>query len=127
MPFLVLLKAERNKISSAALNSCPYLQVLVLNKNQICETADISQPYLETLDLSNNVIYEVRFKSENLKQLTQLELVGNQLIELAGDFPVSLEKLYLAQNRIHKIIASGEFKLWSEKGKIRCYSSTRSL
>ncbi|XP_045469596.1 leucine-rich repeat-containing protein 23-like [Harmonia axyridis] len=111
MPFLILLKAERNKITSAALDPCPYLQVLVLNKNQICETDNIGQPYLETLDLSNNLIYEARFQSENLKELKQLELVGNQLVELAGQFPTSLEKIYLAQNRIHKIVASDLSKL----------------
>ncbi|KAL3277206.1 hypothetical protein HHI36_012556 [Cryptolaemus montrouzieri] len=111
MPFLILLKAERNKLTSAALNPCPYLQVLVLNKNQIVETNDITQPYLETLDLSNNSIYEVRLVSKNLKELKLLELTGNQLTELAGDFPVSTEKLYLGMNRINKIIASDLSKL----------------
>ncbi|KAK9887197.1 hypothetical protein WA026_021039 [Henosepilachna vigintioctopunctata] len=111
LPYLILLKAERNKITSAALNPCPYLQVLVLNKNQITETNNISQPYLETLDLSHNNIYEVHLDSDKLKELKQLELKGNQLTELAGDFPVSVEKLYVAENRIQKIIVSDLSKL----------------
>ncbi|KAF2892785.1 hypothetical protein ILUMI_13387, partial [Ignelater luminosus] len=52
MPYMILLKAERNRVESAALLVMPFLQVLCLNKNQILETCDINQPMLEYLELN---------------------------------------------------------------------------
>ncbi|KAJ8928377.1 hypothetical protein NQ314_019042 [Rhamnusium bicolor] len=86
MPFMIFLRADRNRIESAALSPMPYLQVLILNKNQITETCDINQPMLEYLELEDNLIYTAQFDTEHL----------------SGTYPCSLEKLYLAQNRISK-------------------------
>lgn len=102
MPFLIFLKAHRNILTSAALSVMPFLQVLSLSKNEITDTIGINQPILECLDLNFNVILSIEIKPENLLMLKQLELRGNELVELSGNFPPTLENLYLAQNRISR-------------------------
>ncbi|CAH0553051.1 unnamed protein product [Brassicogethes aeneus] len=103
MPFVILIKAANNKIESAALGMMPYLQVLVLSKNQITETCDINQPLLDTLDLNHNLICTAQFDVERLEGLKILELRGNHLLDFAGNYPLKLEKLYMANNKITKI------------------------
>lgn len=103
LPYLLYLKAERNKIESAALTPMPYLQVLILSKNQITETCDINQPILETLDLGYNEIYTVQFDRERLENLKELSLHANHLLDTSGMYPLRLENLYLACNKITKI------------------------
>lgn len=60
LPFLIALRAQRNRIESAALETMPFLQVLSLSKNQISETCDIFQPILHSLDL--NCEYHILFR-----------------------------------------------------------------
>lgn len=74
MPFLILLKVDRNKVESAALGYMPYLQVLSFNQNKIIETNDIYQPLLDSLELHYNFICNVQFSVEGLKNLKQLEM-----------------------------------------------------
>lgn len=84
MPFLVLLKAERNKIESAALKPMHYLQVLTLNQNQIKETGTIDQPLLECLEMNHNDIYATQFETANLDNLKVLEMRSNLLFDISG-------------------------------------------
>ncbi|XP_023013747.2 leucine-rich repeat-containing protein 23 [Leptinotarsa decemlineata] len=103
LPFLIFLKAERNRIESASLQCMPYLQVLILNKNQITETGGLNQPLLETLELSDNSIYTAQFEPEKLSKLKVLSMSGNHLIDASGTYPTGLEKLFLGNNNISRI------------------------
>ncbi|VEN38480.1 unnamed protein product [Callosobruchus maculatus] len=103
IPYLLYLRAERNRLESAGLKVSPYLQVLLLNMNQIAETCDINQPMLELLELGENVIYTAQFDAERLPNLKELSLHNNHLIDTSGVYPSSLEKLYLNNNKIVKI------------------------
>ncbi|XP_050304039.1 leucine-rich repeat-containing protein 23-like [Anthonomus grandis grandis] len=103
MPFLILLRANRNRVESGALNAIHYLQVLCLNINKIEHTYDIAQPMLETLQLEFNQIFTAQFDSEKLPKLKELDLKGNHLMDLSGEYPQSLERLYLAQNKITRL------------------------
>lgn len=102
MPYLVLLKAERNVIGGASFRPMPYLQTLALGANRVADTRAISQPYLDALDLSDNAIARADFDGD-LPALKQLDLHGNRLDELGGALPTSIEKLFVAQNRIASI------------------------
>ncbi|XP_063912802.1 leucine-rich repeat-containing protein 23-like [Zophobas morio] len=108
MPFLILLKAERNRVDSASLDTMHYLQVLDLNQNQIKNVENINQPLLDVLELNFNDIYITRFETANLEKLKQLELRSNLLFEISGTFPLSIEKMYLAGNKI-SVITSPDF------------------
>ncbi|XP_018335157.1 leucine-rich repeat-containing protein 23-like [Agrilus planipennis] len=90
MPFLILLKAERNRMQSAALKPAPYLQLVIMKV---------------LYNVTDNQVYNVQFVSEGLPELKQLELRGNFLPDFSGSFPTSIEKLYMAENRISKIIS----------------------
>ncbi|KAL1516396.1 hypothetical protein ABEB36_000314 [Hypothenemus hampei] len=103
LPFLIMLKVSRNRVESAALDTMHYLQELILNLNKIEETCDIAQPMLDTLDLGFNQIFTAQFDDEKLPNLKELSLKGNQLIDLSGSYPKSLEKLFIAENNITKI------------------------
>ncbi|RZC32960.1 LRR 8 domain containing protein [Asbolus verrucosus] len=103
MPFLILLKAERNRVESACLKPMYYLQVLDLNQNQIKDVGNIDQPMLECLELSYNDIYATHFDTANLNNLKQLELTNNLLFDISGVYPPNLEKMYMAANKISTI------------------------
>ncbi|KAK9681323.1 hypothetical protein QE152_g38397 [Popillia japonica] len=100
MPYVLYIKAQRNMIESAALNPMPYLQVLSLSRNCITETCDINQPMMQCLDLNYNQIYTAQFDVARTEALKQLEMRGNQLFDISGSFPLGLENLYLAENKI---------------------------
>ncbi|XP_076260575.1 leucine-rich repeat-containing protein 23-like [Rhynchophorus ferrugineus] len=103
MPFLILLKADRNRVESGSLNSMPYLQMLSLNINKIEETYDIAQPMLETLNLEFNQIFTAQFEKERLQNLKELNLKGNHLMDISGSYPDTVERLFLAQNKITRL------------------------
>ncbi|XP_017779352.1 PREDICTED: leucine-rich repeat-containing protein 23-like [Nicrophorus vespilloides] len=111
LPFLVQLYAQRNFVECALLKEMPYLQDLSLSRNQITITSGIEQRALEYLDLNFNQIYQMEFDSSLLPHLKLLELRGNYLFEVGGNIPESIEKLYLASNRISRIIESDLSKL----------------
>ncbi|KAK4877837.1 hypothetical protein RN001_010343 [Aquatica leii] len=111
MPFLIMLKAEHNRITSAALKTINCLQVLRLNKNNILDTIGINQPALNHLELSYNQIYMAQLDDDDLSQLKHLELRGNFLPNLGGNIPCNVEVLYLAENRINKILSPTLSKL----------------
>ncbi|XP_030764578.1 leucine-rich repeat-containing protein 23-like [Sitophilus oryzae] len=111
MPFLILLKADRNRIESGALGEMPYLQVLSLNINKVEETYDIAQPMLETLNLEFNQIFTAQFESERLPHLKELDLKGNHLMDISGMYPEHLERLFAAQNKITRISGLAMSKL----------------
>lgn len=108
MPFLLLLKAERNRVKSTNLETMYYLQVLDFNYNQINDIGSINQPLLDCLELNHNNIYTTNFENAKLTNLKHLELRSNLLFDISGSYPPSLEKLYLAANKI-TIINLGEF------------------
>jgi hypothetical protein len=103
MPFLIFLKAERNRVESASLKPMYYLQVLDLNQNQIKDVGNIDQPMLESLGMNYNDIYTTQFDTANLNNLKQLELRSNLLFEVSGVYPPNIEKLYMAANKITTI------------------------
>ncbi|XP_060527367.1 leucine-rich repeat-containing protein 23-like [Cylas formicarius] len=103
MPFLLLLKAERNRLESAALSEAHYLQVLDLNWNRISDTSDISQPTLEWLNLEFNEIVDVRFDSEKVPKLKELDLKGNRITRVGGTYPESIARLFLSENQIGRL------------------------
>ncbi|CAH1119342.1 unnamed protein product [Phaedon cochleariae] len=103
LPYLIFLRAERNRVESVGLERMSYLQVLILTRNQVQETGDLDQPMLETLELAHNSIYTPQFVPERLVNLKELGLRGNHLLDTSGTFPSSLEKLFLCNNGIRKI------------------------
>ncbi|CAG9863471.1 unnamed protein product [Phyllotreta striolata] len=103
IPFLLFIRAERNRLESAALKPMPYLQVLILNSNAIIETGEIHQRMLHTLELSENQIFTAQFVPDQLESLKELSMAGNHLLDTSGTFPANVEKLYLCRNKIAKI------------------------
>ncbi|XP_057665259.1 leucine-rich repeat-containing protein 23-like [Diorhabda carinulata] len=103
LPYLLYIRAERNRIESAGLNPMHFLQVLIFNKNSIRETGEICQPILETLELADNFIYTVQFDAERLENLKELVLSGNHLLDTSGTYPKNLEKLFMGKNKIIRI------------------------
>ncbi|XP_071057282.1 leucine-rich repeat-containing protein 23-like isoform X1 [Onthophagus taurus] len=115
MPFVIYIKAQRNRIESACLNPMPYLQVLILSRNRITETCDINQPMLQCLDLNYNLIFTPQFDKERLECIKQIEMRGNSMFDLSGTFPDNLENLYLAENHITIFIENDMAKLTNLK------------
>ncbi|KAK5638721.1 hypothetical protein RI129_013016 [Pyrocoelia pectoralis] len=91
MPFLILLKADGNRINTAKFEKMAYLQVLIFLL------------YTFSLFFTDNQIYLSQFESDRLSHLKQLELKGNFLTDLSGTYPANLEKLYVAENRIRDV------------------------
>lgn len=103
LPFLVLLQADKNRISSGALNKTKYLQVLILNKNQLTSVEDVYQPELSTLEVGYNKITKVSFINR-MPNLKCLDFRYNLLRDITGfNFP-NLDSLYLAGNKINSLI-----------------------
>lgn len=103
MPYLLLLKAERNRVAATNLATMYYLQVLDFNYNQIKTIGEINQPLLDCLELNYNNIYTTNFDNAELANLKHLELRSNLLFDISGSYPTNLEKLYLAANKIASI------------------------
>lgn len=103
MTYLLMLQADRNKISSAVMEPMLYLQVLTLNRNGISETVGISHRLLECLELNYNKISEVSLHPYVLENLRILELRGNLLKTTNGIFFPSLVALYVAENNITRV------------------------
>lgn len=111
MPFLMQLFAQRNFLDSCALKPMCYLQNLSLARNRICDTIGVIQPELRYLNLNYNQIYEIIFPSDDVPMLEELEMRGNNLFEVSGKFPESLEKLYLAENNLTRFVSGDLAKL----------------
>ncbi|XP_012265960.2 leucine-rich repeat-containing protein 23-like [Athalia rosae] len=104
MTYLLMIKADRNRIESANFQSnMLYLQVLSLNRNKIRETKGISHRLLECLELSNNSIKAVDLNPYELENLKVLEIRGNILTTMNGLLFRNLRALYIAENRIERI------------------------
>ncbi|XP_053997903.1 leucine-rich repeat-containing protein 23-like [Hylaeus anthracinus] len=103
MTYLLMLRADRNRVSSAEMKSMAYLQVFALNKNKLTSTSGISHQLLECLELSHNNIEEVTLNPYDLENLKTLELRGNMLVTTNGIFFPGLIRLYLAENQIEKL------------------------
>ncbi|KAM5263952.1 leucine-rich repeat-containing protein 23 [Ctenodactylus gundi] len=101
---LLWLKADGNRLRSAALHELPYLQIASFAYNQITDTEGISHPRLASLDLKGNRIQVVTgLDPDKLKSLHTLELRGNQLDTTVGINLPKLKKLFLAQNMLKKV------------------------
>ncbi|XP_011642850.1 leucine-rich repeat-containing protein 23-like, partial [Pogonomyrmex barbatus] len=115
MPYLQTLRADRNCLISAELNSMPYLQVipvckmsskmqeLSLNQNKLRDAAGIHHRLLERLELNHNDICTVAIDPQNLPNLKTLELRGNALVSTTEICCPTLTQLFLAENQIEKI------------------------
>ncbi|XP_067009262.2 leucine-rich repeat-containing protein 23-like [Anabrus simplex] len=105
MEFLLMIKADENRLRSARITTMPYLQVLTLNKNEITSTEGIEHPLLQCLELNYNRIKEVScLNPKVLNRLKVLELRGNSLLTTARIRFPTLESLYLAENKIEKLV-----------------------
>ncbi|KAK9301307.1 hypothetical protein QLX08_006365 [Tetragonisca angustula] len=103
MKYLLMLQADRNRVSSAELDPMPYLQILTLNENKLRSTLGISHKLLECLELNHNNIEEVTLSPYDLENLKILELRGNVLTTTNGIFFPRLTRLYLAANQIERV------------------------
>jgi len=100
---LLSLEAPYNLISNLnSLSSRPYLQVMDISFNKLANWPILIHPRLRYLNLNQNMLIEVKAIPEMVKNITVLELRGNNLTNdgLAGlaALASSLEVLYLAQN-----------------------------
>ncbi|CAH2074512.1 unnamed protein product, partial [Iphiclides podalirius] len=99
LPFLVLLHADRNRLSSASLARSRYLQVVILNHNNIRSVHDVHQPELSTLEVGYNKVEKIEFNSR-MPTLKCLDFRYNLIADVSNlDFP-NLDSLYLAGNKI---------------------------
>ncbi|CAK9814935.1 Leucine-rich repeat-containing protein 23 [Anthophora plagiata] len=103
MKYLLMIRADKNLVSSAGFEPMPYLQVLTLNKNKLTSTSGISHKQLECLELNHNNIDEVTLNPYDLENLKTLELRGNILTTTNGIFFPTLTRLFLAENQIEKL------------------------
>ncbi|CAK9828473.1 Leucine-rich repeat-containing protein 23 [Anthophora retusa] len=103
MKYLLMIRADKNLVSSAGFEPMPYLQVLTLNKNKLTSTSGISHKQLECLELNHNNIDEVTLNPYDLENLKTLELRGNILTTTSGIFFPTLTRLFLAENQIEKL------------------------
>lgn len=103
LPFLILLQADNNELSTAALKKCKYLQVLILNHNQLTTVKHVYQPQLSTLEVGYNQINEIVINK--MPHLRCIDFRYNVIRELplAMDFP-KLDSLYLAGNKINSLV-----------------------
>uniref|UniRef100_H2YVP5 Leucine-rich repeat-containing protein 23 n=1 Tax=Ciona savignyi TaxID=51511 RepID=H2YVP5_CIOSA len=101
---LLTLKADKNNLKSAKLDSLPYLQIMNLSGNQITSTEGVEHPLLEQLNLNSNHITAVSgLNPKHLTNLTTLELRGNKLTTTAGIYLPNLRNLYLAGNGLKQV------------------------
>ncbi|KOC66130.1 Leucine-rich repeat-containing protein 23 [Habropoda laboriosa] len=103
MKYLLMIRADRNHVTSGELEPMPYLQVLTLNKNKLTSTSGISHKQLECLELNHNNIEEVTLNPYDLENLKHFELRGNILTTTNGIFFPRLTRLFLAENQIEKL------------------------
>ncbi|XP_043261448.1 leucine-rich repeat-containing protein 23-like [Colletes gigas] len=103
MTYLLMLRADRNRVSSSEMEPLPYLQVLTLNKNKLTSSSGISHRLLECLELNHNNIDEVTLNPYELDNLKTLEMRGNLLVTTNGIFFPGLIRLYLAENQIERL------------------------
>lgn len=103
LPFLILLQADNNELTTGALKKCKYLQVLILNNNQLTTVKDVFQPQLCTLEVGYNLINEMEVNK--MPHLKCIDLRYNAIRELPQtmDFP-KLDSLYLAGNKIKSLL-----------------------
>ncbi|XP_046618780.1 leucine-rich repeat-containing protein 23-like [Neodiprion virginianus] len=102
MTYLLMIQADRNRITLPDLEPMVYLQVLTLNDNEISETSGIGHRLLECLELNRNRIRRLSLSPYVLENLRVLELRGNLLTTTNGIFFPSLVALYVAENRIEQ-------------------------
>ncbi|KAF9408839.1 hypothetical protein HW555_011613 [Spodoptera exigua] len=90
LPYLILIHADDNKLSSAELKPMKYLQVIIFNNNQITSVADVHQEQLSTLELGFNKITKIDFKSKmnKIKTLAGIELLVNLRILHVRNNPI---------------------------------------
>ncbi|CAH0701994.1 unnamed protein product [Spodoptera exigua] len=99
LPYLILIHADDNKLSSAELKPMKYLQVIIFNNNQIASIADVHQEQLSTLELGFNKITKIDFKSK-MSFMRVLDLRNNLITEIPPLELPNLDSLYLAGNKI---------------------------
>ena len=109
-------------LSSLISHQLPYLQSASFSSNSITSTQGISHPMLGTLNLSgelvqilpptrascfqqigNKITQLEGLNQQNLPSLQFLDLHDNQLPSSAGIHLPSLEKLYLASNKLTRV------------------------
>ncbi|CAH0718820.1 unnamed protein product, partial [Brenthis ino] len=103
LPFLVHIHADKNILSSAALNKMKYMQVIIMNYNKITSVHDVYQPELCTLEVGFNKIDKIHFDN-NMPHIKCLDFRYNLIQDISNvDFP-NLDSLYLAGNKITSLV-----------------------
>jgi len=98
---LLVLKMDKNNLTSIELEPLPYLQVASFNDNKIETINGFDHPLLEKLSLNSNKINTASgLNGDILTNLTFLELRGNNITSIEGLRIPSLKTLYLAANRL---------------------------
>ncbi|XP_047021010.1 leucine-rich repeat-containing protein 23-like [Helicoverpa zea] len=99
LPYLILIQADGNRLTSAGLKQMKYLQCIICNNNQITSVNDVFQEQLSTLELADNKITSVDFATK-MPTLRVLDFRFNQIKDISNfNFP-NLDSLYLAGNKI---------------------------
>ncbi|XP_028266049.1 leucine-rich repeat-containing protein 23 [Parambassis ranga] len=104
---LLWLKVDSNAVASfkgQPFAQLTFLQWLSMAENQITDLEGLVAPFLESLNLTGNSIQTVNvFQSGCFENLVSLELRGNHLDTTDGINLPNLQRLYLAQNVIHRL------------------------
>ncbi|XP_061711929.1 leucine-rich repeat-containing protein 23-like isoform X2 [Cydia pomonella] len=103
LPFLVLIQADRNLLTSAALPRMKYLQVMIMNGNYLKSVHDVYQPELSTLEAADNKIDKIHFVNR-MPTIRCLDFRHNLIQDISNlNFP-NLDSLYLAGNKITSLV-----------------------
>ncbi|KAJ8725444.1 hypothetical protein PYW08_003627 [Mythimna loreyi] len=103
LPYLILIHADNNKLTSAAIKPMKYLQCIILNNNQITSVHDVFQEELSTLELGFNQIETVAFDNR-MHKIKVLDFRNNLIADISNfNFPL-LDSLYLGGNKLTTLV-----------------------
>lgn len=109
LPFLLLIHADKNNLTSGYLKRMKYLQVIIFNYNSISSLYDIYQPEMSTIEVGYNKIKSIKFENR-MPSIKCLDFRYNLVDDISDiDFP-NLDSLYLAGNKITSLMGIERLK-----------------
>ncbi|CAF4844498.1 unnamed protein product [Pieris macdunnoughi] len=109
LPFLLLIHADKNQLTSGYLKRMKYLQVIIFNNNLITSVYDIYQPVMSTVEVGYNKIKTIQFENR-MPNIKCLDFRYNFIEDISYiDFP-NLDSLYLAGNKIKSLVGIERLK-----------------